>query len=91
MDVVDKFSPAERSTDRRVYTHKLNFEWDTNVAVFNWLRDGRWLRRVELEGSLDYVATGLPRKGDIIDGVRFLDRASPWSFSIVVVLPIASS
>jgi hypothetical protein len=91
VDVVDKFSPAERPTDRRAYTHKLNFEWDTSLAVFKWLPDGRWLRRLELEGSLDYVATGLPRKGDIIDGVRFLDRASPWSFSIVVVLPIASS
>ena len=90
VDVVDKFSPAERSTDR-AYTHKLNFEWDTSLAVFNGLRDGRWLRRVEIEGSLDYVATGLPRKGDIVDGVRFLDRASPWSFSIVVVLPIAPS
>jgi hypothetical protein len=91
VDVVDKFSPAERSTDHRAYTHKLNFEWDTSLAVFNGLRDGRWLRRVEIEGSLDYVATGLPRKGDIVDGVRFLDRASPWSFSIVVVLPIAPS
>ena len=91
VDVVDKFSPAERPTDRRAYTHKLNFEWDTSLAVFNGLRDGRWLRRVEIEGSLDYVATGLPRKGDIVDGVRFLDRASPWSFSIVVVLPIAPS
>ena len=91
VDVVDKFSPAERSTDRRAYTHKLNFEWDTSLAVFNGLRDGRWLRRVEIEGSLDYVATGLSRKGDIVDGVRFLDRASPWSFSIVVVLPIAPS
>jgi hypothetical protein len=49
----------------------------------------RWLRGVELEGSLDYVATGLPRKGDQHNGVRFLDDASPWSFSIVIVLPIA--
>ena len=29
-DVVDKFSPAERPTDRRAYTHKLNFELDTS-------------------------------------------------------------
>ena len=40
-DVVDKFSPAERPTDRRAYTHKLNFEFDTSVAVFNWLPEGR--------------------------------------------------
>lgn len=57
-DVVDKFSPAERPTDRRAYTHKLNFELDTSLAVFNRLPEGRWLHDVELEGSLDYVASG---------------------------------
>jgi hypothetical protein len=90
-DVVDKFSPAERPTDRRKYTHKLNLELDTSLAVFNWLPEGRWLRGVELEGSLDYVASGLPRRGDIINGTRFLDDASPWSFSIVFVVPVAPS
>jgi hypothetical protein len=76
-DIVDKFSPAERPNDRRAYTHKLNFELDTSVSVFNWLPDGRWLRGVELEGSLDYVATGLRRVGDRIDNIRFVDKASP--------------
>jgi hypothetical protein len=89
VDIVDKFSPAERPTDRRSYTHKLNLELDTSVSVFNWLGEGRWLRRVELEGSLDYVATGLARAGDSVDGGRYRDKASPWSFSIVFVLPIA--
>jgi hypothetical protein len=88
-DIVDKFSSAERPTDRRAYTHKLNLELDTSLAVFNWLAEGRWLRGVELEGSLDYVATGLPKGGDLVDGVRFVDRASPWSFSLVFVLPVA--
>ena len=88
-DVVDKFSPAERPRDRRAYTHKLNLELDTGLAIFNWLEEGRWLRGVELEGSLDYVATGLPRSGDEVDGARFIDRASPWSFSVVCVLPVA--
>jgi hypothetical protein len=88
-DVVDKFSPAERPTDRRVYTHKLNLELDTSVSIFNWLREGRWLRGVELEGSLDYVATGLPKAGDRVDSLRFVDRASPWSFSLVFVVPFA--
>jgi hypothetical protein len=90
-DVVDKFSAAERATDRRAYTHKLNLELDTAVSIFNWLAEGRWLRGVELEGSLDYVATGLPKAGDRINGGRYLDRASPWSFSVVFVLPIAPS
>lgn len=89
VDIVDKFSPAERPTDRRAYTHKLNLELDTSVSIFNWLRDGRWLRGVELEGSLDYVATGLPRVGDGVGGRQYLDDASRWSFSLVFVVPIA--
>lgn len=88
-DVVDKFSPAERPSDRRAYTHKLNFELDTSVSIFNWLPEGRWLRGVELEGSLDYVATGLIKAGDQINGARYLEDASPWSFSIVFVVPVA--
>lgn len=88
-DVVDQFSPAERPTDTRAYTHKLDLEWDTGVAIFNWLPEDRWLRGVELEGSLDYLATGLPAKGDEIDGTRFLEKASPWSFSVVFAVPVA--
>ena len=88
-DVVDKFSPAERPTDRRAYTHKLNFELDTSVAVLNWLPEGRWLRGVELEFSLDYVANGLPKPGDRTDSAQYVDKASPWSFSVVFVLPLA--
>ena len=88
-DVVDKFSPAERPSDRRAYTHKLNFELDTSVSIFNWLPEGRWLRSVEVEGSLDYVASGLPRAGDSVNGTRFLESASPWSFSLVFVIPVA--
>jgi len=87
-DVVDKFSPAERPSDRSAYTHKLNVEWDTTVAVFSRLPEGHWLRDVELEGSLDYVATGLPKAGDRIDGETYATAASPWSFSLVVVIPI---
>ena len=79
-DIVDKISPAERPQDTSSYTHKLNFELDTAVLVFNWLPDGNWLRNMELEGSLDYVATGLPRIGDRIDDELFLDNASGWSF-----------
>ena len=74
-DIVDKFSAAERPTDRRAYTHKLNFELDTSLAVFNRLPEGHWLRGVELEGSLDYVATGLPKKGDRLNGARFAAAA----------------
>lgn len=89
VDVVDKFSPGETPRARSVYTHKLNLEWDTAFHVFKRLRDGHWLRHVELEVSLDYVATGLPKAGDRIGNERFLDRASPWSLSFVTVIPLA--
>ena len=59
------------------------------MSIFNWLTEGRWLRGVELEGSLDYVATALPKRADVVDGRRYLDDASPWSFSVVFVLPVA--
>lgn len=75
-DIVDKFSPAKRTTDTRAYTHKLNLELDTAVAVFNRLPEGNWLRDIEIEGSLDYVATGLPKD------------ASRWSFSLVFAIPV---
>lgn len=88
-DVVDQLSPAERPGDRRAYTHKLNLELDTAVAPFNRLPEGRWLRGLELEASLDYVATGLPTAGDRVGRRLYLDDASRWSLSIVFVVPIA--
>ena len=75
-DIVDKLSGAERSTDTRAYTHKLNFELDTAVAVFRRLPERNWLRDIEIEGSLDYVATGLPKD------------AGRWSVSLVFVIPV---
>ncbi|MDO8678035.1 MAG: hypothetical protein Q7R30_05665 [Acidobacteriota bacterium] len=88
-DVVDKFSPGKTPRAGSVYTHKLNFEWDTAFHVFNRLPQGHWLRNVEAEVSLDYVATGLPKTGDVIGGERFLNKASPWSLSFVMVVPLA--
>src|SRR5262245_13359839 len=89
-DVVDKFSPAERPGAKRAYTHKLDFELDTAFHLFNFLPEGRWLRGLELETSLDYLATGLPKRGDVFaDGSRFLDDASHWSLSFVFVIPVA--
>lgn len=88
-DVVDQFSPAERPNARQAYTHKLDFEWDTALHPFNRLREGRWLRGLELEASLDYLATGIPKAGDQFDDTRFVDNASHWSLSFVVVIPVA--
>jgi hypothetical protein len=88
-DIVDKFSPAATPGAKSVFTHKLNLEWDTAVHIFNRLPDGNWLRNVELELSLDYVATGLPKAGDVLGDERFVQNASPWSVSFVIVLPLA--
>ena len=89
VDLVDKFSPGATPRAGSVYTHKLNFEWDTAFHLFHRLPEGHWLRNVEAEVSLDYVATGLPRSGDLVSGERYLDKASPWSLSLVMVVPLA--
>ena len=88
-DIIDKFSPGETPDAASVYTHKLNFELDTAFHVFNGLPEGSWLRNAEVELSIDYVATGLPKAGDLIGDELFLDDASPWSLSLVLVLPLA--
>ena len=88
-DIVDKFSPGETPQAGSVYTHKLNFEWDTAFHVFSRMQRAPWLRNVELELSLDYLATGLPKAGDVIGDERYLDKASPWSLSLVFVFPLA--
>lgn len=41
---------SERPSDRRAYTHKLNCELDTSVAVLNWLPEGRGGTRHSLAG-----------------------------------------
>jgi hypothetical protein len=89
VDVVDQFSPAHRPGAGSVYTHKLDFEWDTAFHVFSRLREGHWLRNVEAEISLDYLATGLPKAGEVLNDERFVERASPWSLSFVLVVPLA--
>lgn len=88
-DVVDQFSPGERPNATSTYTHKLDLELDTAVRPFGWLAEGHWLRNAETEVSLDYLATGRPRAGDMIGDELFLDDASPWSLSLVLVLPLA--
>ena len=88
-DVVDQFSPAHRPGAGSVFTHKLDVEWDTAFHVFHRLPEGQWLRHVEVEVSLDYLATGLPKAGEVLNGERFIQRASPWSLSFVLGMPLA--
>ncbi|MGH9383716.1 MAG: hypothetical protein ACRD2N_05455 [Vicinamibacterales bacterium] len=89
VDLVDQFSPAHQPRAGSAFTHKLDLEWDTAFHVFNRLPDKHWLRNVEVEVSLDYLATGLPKAGDVLGDERFVQRASPWSLSIVLVMPLA--
>jgi hypothetical protein len=89
VDVVDQFSPAHQPTAASTYTHKLDFEWDTAFHVFKPLPEGHWLRNTEVEVSLDYLASGLPKAGHVLGGERFVDDASPWSLSLVFVVPLA--
>ena len=89
VDIVDKFSPGKTPRAGSVYTHKLDFEWDTAFHLFKRLPAGHWLRNVEAEVSLDYLVTGLPKTGDLVGGERFLSKASPWSLSFVMVVPLA--
>jgi len=88
-DIVDQYSPSARPQDLGLYTHKLNFELDTAVSIFNWLPQRNWLRNLELEFSLDYLATGIHKAGDRFGDEVFITGASPWSLSILVIVPIA--
>ena len=88
-DILDKIRPGETPDAGSVYTHKLNFELDTAFLPFSRLSEDNWLHHLEVEGSLDYVATGLPKAGDVVGGERYLDNASAWSFSLVGVIPLA--
>lgn len=88
-DVVDQLSPGQRPGSLGSYTHKLDFEVDMALSAFNWLQQGSWLRSVEVEASLDYLATGLPRRGDVLNGQRYLSQARGWSVSFLLVLPLA--
>lgn len=88
-DVVDQFSPAETPGATGVYTHKLNLELDVATAPLDRIGVGGWLQGVELEGSLDFMVSGIPDGGDRFGDEIHLDDASPWSFSVVLVAPIA--
>lgn len=88
-DIVDQLSPRERPGGSSAYTHKLDFELDVPVHIFKRLPASSWLHHVSTELSFDYLATGLPQHGDVIEGERFLDDAGPWSLSVLISMPLA--
>jgi len=87
-DIIDKYSRGALPPNLDTYTHKLNFELDTAVAFLKWVNKP-WLRDIEIEASLDYVASGLARAGDTFGNMTYLDNASRWGFSLVFVVPLA--
>jgi hypothetical protein len=87
-DVIDKYSRGGRPNTLDFYTHKLNLELDTAVPFLKWTKKP-WLSEIEIESSIDYVPTGLPRAGDKFGNRIFLDNASRWAFSLVFVFPVA--
>jgi hypothetical protein len=87
-DVIDQISPRARP-GASVNTHKLDLEVDVAFYPFNWTPPTQWIHHAALEASFDYLATGLPRRGDVMDGKLYLDDASGWSLSLLVVIPLA--
>jgi hypothetical protein len=76
--VGDLFSTAARPGDNSDFTHKLDLGVAGSVNVFNWLPQSNWLHgAVSAYAILDYVATGLPKAGDVVPkGVRRFDTAA---------------
>jgi len=87
--VADELGPAERPNADRWYTHKLSLALDVAVLPFHEFERAGYLRGVELEGSLDFAATGIPQAGDRFPDERYLDDESPWAASAALILPLA--
>jgi len=74
----DLFSTASRPGDNSDYTHKLDVGLAGTIDIFNWLPPTDWAHNaVSAYAILDYVATGLPKAGDVVPkGVRRFDTAA---------------
>lgn len=89
--VSDDISPAETPDAGSLFTHKLALALDWTIAVLGFLPKENWLRHVELEGSLDFQATGVPEAGDAVPKGerRFLDDGARWGIAVVAITPLA--
>lgn len=87
----DDISPAETPDAGSLFTHKLELAVETTVAPLSFLPEGNWLRNLEVEGALDYLATGVPEAGDEVPKgeERFLDDGARWGLSVVAIAPLA--
>jgi hypothetical protein len=89
----DLLSPAARPNDASAYTHKLDLGGVALLYPFGGMDTASIAHKsgLYLYGNLDYVATGLPKKGDDVPrGVRtFLTNAKPAVLIFGVGMPIA--
>lgn len=90
-NVADQFGAAARPEDESAYTHKLDLAAVATLMPFSELPAATYFHGVDLIGILDYVATGLPDKGDEVPlGERvFVDDANSTSLIVVLSFPVA--
>jgi hypothetical protein len=87
----DLYSPAARPGDRSDYTHKLDLGALATFNLFARVPPPAWVHGVSVFAILDYVATGLPRAGDVVPkGVRrYVSSARPAALIAGLSIPIA--
>ena len=88
-NVGDLFSHAARPDDRRDYTHKLDLALATHLHAFAWSPPTSYVHRLSVYALLDYVATGLARRGDEVpQGRVFMTDARPLALIAGLAIPL---
>ena len=91
-NVGDLFSHAARPDDRRDYTHKLDLALATHLHAFAWAPTTSYVHRLSVYALLDYVATGLARRGDEVpQGRVFMTDARPLALIAGLAIPLTPS
>jgi len=90
LQVADQYSAAAQPNDQSDYTHKLDLTAIGDWSLFSKLGIP-YLKHVDVLTVFDYVATGLPHKGDEVPlGERvFLDDAHSASLMLQLSFPLA--
>lgn len=88
-NVGDLFSHAARPDDRGDYTHKLDLALATHLHAFAWSPPTSYVHRLSVYALLDYVATGLARRGDEVpQGRVFMTDARPLALIAGLAIPL---
>lgn len=87
----DLYSEAARPVDRSAYTHKLDLGTNLAILPFSWMPKDEWLHGVSVNSTLDFVASGLPKRGDEVPAGerRFTEDARAFSLIVWLSFPIA--